>query len=173
MTDFDKALQFVFEHECEYDKHGNVVSENVDGDAGGVTKYGIDKRSHPELDIENLTANQAAEVYRKEYWERNHCDQLDCPLNKVHFDNCVNLGVGQAVKLLQRVCGAHDDGVWGPNTKAAVTAACKVRSAETVAKQVIEKKRQFYKDLAEAKPHLAKFKNGWLNRTNDLEKAIV
>jgi lysozyme family protein len=83
------------------------------------------------------------------------------------------MGAGQAVKLLQRVCGAHDDGAWGPNTKAAVIAACKVRSADVVARQVIEQKRDFYEKLAEAKPALAKFKQGWLNRTNDLEKGIV
>ena len=178
MSDFEKALKFVFEHECEFKKghYGDmdyVVSENVDNDPGGLTKWGIDKRSHPELDIENLTEEQAIEIYRKEYWEKYHCDQLDWPLNKVHFDNCVNMGAGQAVKLLQRVCGAHDDGAWGPNTRAAVIAACKVRSADVVAKQVIEKKRDFYEKLAEAKPALAKFKQGWLNRTNDLEKAIV
>jgi lysozyme family protein len=178
MNDFEKALQFVFEHECEFKKghYGDmdyVVSENVDNDPGGLTKWGLDQRSHKDVSIETLTKEQATEIYRKEYWERNYCDTLDWPLNKVHFDNCVNMGAGQAVKLLQRVCGAHDDGAWGPNTKAAVVAACKVRSAEVVAKQVIEKKREFYEKLAEAKPALAKFKQGWLNRTNDLEKAIV
>jgi lysozyme family protein len=150
-----------------------VVSENVDNDPGGVTKWGIDKRSHPDLDIESLTEEQATEVYLNEYWNKYHCDQLDWPLNTVHFDNCVNMGAGQAVKLLQRVCGAHDDGAWGPNTKAAVIAACKVRSADVVAKQVIDHKRDFYEKLADAKPALAKFKQGWLNRTNDLQKVIV
>lgn len=178
MSDFEKALKFVFEHECVYAKGhwgslDHVVSENVDNDPGGLTKWGLDQRSHKDVSIETLTKEQATEIYRKEYWERNHCDTLDWPLNKVHFDNCVNMGAGQAVKLLQRVCGAHDDGAWGPNTKAAVIAACKVRSADVVAKQVIEKKREFYEKLAEAKPALAKFKQGWLNRTNDLEKAIV
>jgi lysozyme family protein len=178
MNDFEKALQFVFEHECEFKKghYGDmdyVVSENVDNDPGGVTKWGLDQRSHKDICIETLTKEEATEIYRKEYWERNRCHTLDWPLNKVHFDNCVNMGAGQAVKLLQRVCGAHDDGVWGPNTQAAIVAACRVRSADVVARQVIERKRDFYEKLAEAKPALAKFKQGWLNRTNDLEKAIV
>ena len=173
MSDFEKALKFVFAHECEYDKEGNVRSENVDGDAGGLTKYGIDQRSHPHVDIENLTAEQAAEIYRKEYWEKYHCDKLDWPLSLTVFDVAVNMGGGMAIKLLQRVCQTHDDGVWGPNTQAAVTAACKVRGPETVSLQVCVKRDEFYKNLAESKPHLAKFEKGWLNRVEDLRKAIV
>lgn len=176
--DFIRALEFVLAHECVYEKghYGSlrhVISENVDGDAGGLTKWGLDQRSHPGVDIESLTLEQAHDIYEKEYWKKNHCDEMDWPLNAVHFDNCVNMGAGQAVKLLQRVCGAHDDGAWGPNTKAAVVAACKVRGAREVALQVIQKKAKFYTDLVDAKPHLAKFENGWLNRTNDLKNAIV
>lgn len=179
MSDFEKSLKFVFEHECVFKKgHWDdmdfVCSENHSKDPGGLTKYGIDQRSHPNVDIENLTEAQAAEIYRKEYWERHHCDQLNWPLCLVHFDNCVNMGAGQATKLLQRVCGAHDDGAWGPNTKAAVVAACKVRSSDVVAKQVVELKRKFYKDLVIKNPEqYAEFEDGWLNRTNDLEEAIV
>lgn len=178
MRNFEKALKFVLEHECEYKKGhwgdiNYVVSENVEGDSGGLTKWGLDQRSHKEVDIESLTLEQASEIYRKEYWEKHNCDQMDWPLSAVHFDNCVNMGAGQAVKLLQRVCGTRDDGAWGPNTRAAMVAACKVRSADVVAKQVIERKRQFYKDLVDAKPQLVKFEQGWMNRTNDLEKAIV
>jgi lysozyme family protein len=173
MTDFDKALKFVFDHECEYDKNGKVRSENVDGDAGGLTKYGIDQRSHPDVDIENLTVEKAAEIYRKEYWEKHHCDKLDWPLSLAIFDIAVNMGGGMAIKLLQRVCQTVDDGAWGKNTQAAVTAACKVRGPETVALQVCVLRDQFYNNLAESKPHLAKFKNGWLNRVEDLRKEIV
>lgn len=173
MTDFEKALKFVFEHECEYDKNGNVRSENVDGDAGGLTKYGIDQRSHKNVCIESLTAEKAAEIYRKEYWEKYHCDKLEWPVSLVTFDCAVNMGGGMAIKLLQRVCQTHDDGAWGPNTQAAVTAACKIRGAETVALQICVKRDEFYKNLADSKPHLAKFEKGWLNRVEDLRKAIV
>jgi lysozyme family protein len=172
MSYFEKALKFVFDHECEYDKHGNVVSENVDGDAGGLTKYGIDKRSH-DIDIENLTAEQAGDIYRKEYWEKYHCDKLEWPLSLAVFDCAVNMGGGMAIKLLQRVCQTQDDGAWGPNTQAAVAAACKVRGVETVALQICVKRDEFYNNLAESKPHLAKFEKGWLNRVEDLRKAIV
>ena len=178
MSDFKKALKFVLEHECVFAKHhygdmAFVISENVEGDSGGLTKFGIDKASHQDVDIENLTLGQAAEIYLKEYWDKFKCEEFTWPLNAVHFDNCVNMGARQAVKLLQRATGAHDDGAYGPITKAHVMAACQVRGTATVAAQVIEAKRAFYKSLVEEKPHLAKFKEGWLNRTSDLQNAIV
>jgi len=178
MTDFDKALKFVLEHETVYAKghYGDMkfaVSENITNDAGGLTKFGIDQRSHPDVDIENLTLEQASEIYRKDYWEKHKCYDLPWPVNAVHFDNCVNMGPSQAIKLLQRTVGAHDDGVWGPNTRVSLMAACKVRSADVVALQICSKKEDFYVKLVEQKPHLGKFKEGWLNRVNDLEKAIV
>lgn len=178
MSDFKKALQFVIEHECVYKKGhwgdmNYVVSENEDNDPGGVTKYGIDQRSHPDVDIENLTLEQASDIYKKEYWDKHNCEQFAWPLNAVHFDNCVNMGAKQATKLLQRVCGSHPDGIFGQTTKAFVAKACDVRSTAVVAAQVVEAKRKFYEDLAEQKPKLARFKNGWLNRTNDLNKFIV
>jgi lysozyme family protein len=178
MSDFKKAVAFVLDHECVYKKgHWGdmdyVKSENVNNDPGGLTKYGIDKRSHPDVDIENLTRDQAIEIYEKEYWNKYHCNELTWPLNLVHFDNCVNMGAGQALKLLQRVCGAHDDGKWGPITKAFVFKSCDVRSAAVVACQVIDLKRNFYNKLAEKDTKLAEFKEGWLNRTEDLQKAIA
>jgi lysozyme family protein len=178
MSDFKRALQFVLEHECVFAKHhygdmAFVVSENEANDPGGLTKFGIDKASHPDVDVENLTLEQSSEIYRKEYWDKFHCEELAWPLNAVHFDNCVNMGARQAIKLLQRAAGAHDDGVWGPSTKAYTMAACKVRGTAAVALNVIEAKQYFYEKLAEQKPQLARFKQGWLNRTLDLQKAIV
>src|SRR6478735_11274468 len=37
--------------------------ENVPGDPGGPTKYGIDQRSHPDVNIRALTKEQAKAIY--------------------------------------------------------------------------------------------------------------
>lgn len=178
MNKFEKALKFVLEHETVFAKghYGDMnfaVSENVEGDAGGLTKFGIDQRSHPNVDIEALTVERAGEIYKEVYWERNGCEDMPWPVCAVHFDNCVNMGPKQAVRLLQRVVGSKDDGAYGPATKAALTAACDTRGSERVALEICSQKKSFYEKLVEAKPHLAKFKNGWLNRVNDLKDTIV
>jgi len=36
-------------------------------DPGGETKYGISKRSYPDLDIANLTRDEAAAIYERDY----------------------------------------------------------------------------------------------------------
>jgi len=172
-TNFDRALKFVLEHECVFKKghwgdFDYVVSENEENDPGGVTKWGLDARTHGP-DVADLKLAEATEIYRREYWHKHHCEELEWPLCAVHFDNCVNMGPGQAVKLLQRAVGTSDDGAWGPQTRAAVTAACKVRSVSVVALQVVEKKRDFYESLCEIRPAMERFKQGWLNRANDLQ----
>lgn len=69
---------------------------NDPDDPGGETKWGISKRAHPELDIYNLTREQAIEIYRVEYWKASGADKMTWPLCLVHFDAAVNSGVGSA-----------------------------------------------------------------------------
>lgn len=91
---FEKAVAFVLKHEGGY--------INDPRDPGGETKYGISKRAYPALDIKNLTEEQAKAIYRLDYWDRGGCNSLDWPLCFVHFDSCVNLGVGRATALKEK-----------------------------------------------------------------------
>jgi lysozyme family protein len=175
MKDFEQALDFCLRHESVYAKghYGDlkwVVSENEDGDPGGVTKYGIDQRSHPEVDVENLTPAQAREIYFREYWEKAHCAEMVWPLSQVHFDGCVNTGIGQQTKFIQRAAGVIADGKWGPNTKRALMEAVNDLGAAAIARHACDQKETFYRQLAINKPKLARFLDGWLNRLNDLRK---
>ena len=65
-------------------------------DPGGETKYGIAKRAHPELDIKNLTLEQAQDIYRREYWNAAACDMHPWEDAICTFDCAVNQGVGFA-----------------------------------------------------------------------------
>ena len=67
--DFLEAMKFIFEHENVLSR-GKVVAEHDSKDPGGTTKYGIDARSHPGVDIENLTEQQALNIYWEE-WKSN------------------------------------------------------------------------------------------------------
>lgn len=96
-------------------------------DAGGETKYGISKAAFPDLDIKNLTLDQAKDIYLKFYW---HYDALISQrvANKL-FDLTVNIGQTHAVRLLQLALGAIQagpivaDGKWGAQTMEAANAA--------------------------------------------------
>lgn len=100
------------------DSEGGYV--NNPADPGGETKFGISKRSYPDLDIANLTLDQAKAVYLRDFWN---------PLGDAHpaikfqcFDFAVNSGIGTAIRKLQLAVGVADDGHWGPKSAAALAA---------------------------------------------------
>lgn len=68
-------------------------------DAGGLTKYGISQRWHPEVDIANLTRAQAIEIYRNEYWANSGAALMPWPIDLIVFDCRVN----QTVALTRKI----------------------------------------------------------------------
>lgn len=105
-----------------------TVSPAVEGgyvnnprDPGGETKYGISKRSYPNLDIKNLTLDQASAIYRSDFWDVCCCDDLPAPIAGFVFDASVVQGQGWAPKMLQAAVGTATDGVIGPKTVAAIS----------------------------------------------------
>jgi lysozyme family protein len=90
------------------------------------TKYGVSAAAYPNLDIENLTLDQAKAIYEPDYWIRAGCDALPDVLRFDVFDTAVNSGVGLAGMLLQKALGdsykGKIDGDVGPKTRAAIAA---------------------------------------------------
>jgi hypothetical protein len=70
-------------------------------DPGGETKWGIAKRFHPDVDIENLTPEEATWIYYTEYWKPSGAGQLPFPLCLVVFDTAVLCGVSRAKQFLR------------------------------------------------------------------------
>lgn len=96
MSNFDKAFEEVLLIEKGY--------ANSKYDKGGETKYGIAKRFYPNLDIKNLTIDQAKEIYRKDYWDikflgLDKINQYDIQVEL--FDTGVNMGVKTSAKMFQ------------------------------------------------------------------------
>lgn len=158
--DFAAALGFLFQHENVYDANGNVITENVAGDSGGLTKFGIDQASHPDIDIKNLTVTEAAAIYREDYWDEINGDNIKWPLSFVLMDIAVNNGVYRAATWLQSICNVAIDGKIGPKTTAAAN-----RWPSRYAFKLLFKREDFYRTIATGSK--AKFLKGWLNRNND------
>lgn len=157
---FDKWFEWLMKWEGE-------VYENDPDDAGGETKYGIDKRSHPELDIRNLTREQAKDIYRREYWGRVKADELPYPVGEVVADIAVNNGPVRAAKWLQEAIGAAPDGIIGPRTLVAANRL----PAQSLALALIHRREIFYRSIARG--NQAKFLRGWLNRNNSLKDTFT
>ena len=91
MSFFDSAFELIVGIE------GSLTNDPQD--PGGLTKYGISQRSHPDLDIANLTLDQAKALYRAEYWDVCACDLLPWERALCVFDTAVNQGPGAARSL--------------------------------------------------------------------------
>ena len=112
MNDFDRAFQIIVGEEGGY--------VNDPSDPGGETKYGIAKRFHPNVDIKNLTLDQAKDIYREDYWNLIRGDLLPWPLNAYVFDGAVNESVHEAIILLQKTLDVKQDAILGQHTLAAI-----------------------------------------------------
>jgi lysozyme family protein len=155
---FLKAFDYVMYHEGGY--------VNDPQDAGGETKYGISKRSYPNLDIKKLTRDQARQIYFVDFWMKAKCEDItDENIAAKLFDLCVNMGIAQAVKLIQRALRAAgkevvEDGIIGSATLAAVNGA---DSTDLLAALKSEA-AGYYRLVAKINPTQRRFIEGWLLR---------
>lgn len=108
---FQDAFERLMLHEGGY--------VNDPDDPGGETRWGISKRSYPHLDIRTLSREQAAVLYRRDFWDRIHGDKLPDGVAFQMFDFAVNSGIETAIRALQRALDVSDDGHWGPVSQAA------------------------------------------------------
>lgn len=152
---FDEAFEKLIGHEGGY-------SFNL-RDPGGETKFGISKRSYPKENIKGLTLERAKAIYKRDFWDKCHIDELPKSVWFDIFDTAVNSGVATAIKLLQRSVGSKDDGIWGPNTAKAVQEANPARLSRVYNGHRLN----YYTNLGDFKT----FGKGWVRRvaTNLIE----
>jgi lysozyme family protein len=101
---------------------------NTPGDPGGATMNGIIQSEYdlylqthglPIQSVRNITKPQGEAIYLNGYWLPN-VPKLSAGLDLCVFDTDVNMGPGQGTMILQHVLGIGVDGIWGPQTNAAV-----------------------------------------------------
>ena len=73
----------------------------------------------PTQPVRNITYAQGESIYLNSYWLPN-CPTLPPGLDLCVFDTNVNMGPGEGTMILQYVLGISVDGIWGPQTAAAV-----------------------------------------------------
>lgn len=163
---FDFCVDFVLAHETEYNANGSVKVEHDPSDPGGTTKYGIDQRDHPEVDVANLTLQQAKQIYRLDEWARCRCEELKAPWDLALFDTAVNIGSSRAVRMMQEALGVTVDGHIGPKTLAAAEA-----SSITAVERFLDLREKYYRGLSLTLR--ASYLKGWLNRVANLRAASI
>ena len=146
------------------EREGGYVNDPVD--PGGETKYGISKKAYPNVDIKNLTVDDAVEMYKNDYWIPAKVERLPDKLQGQYFDMVVNQGRAKAAKILQRACNGKNknkidvDGGLGPATR---------RALDGVELERVRAYRvKYYADLVTKKPEQDKFYFGWFKRSMEV-----
>ena len=162
---FSAALAEILKHEGTYANHPR--------DPGGETMLGVTKRvweawtGKPEKNMRGLTVEMVAPVYRKNYWDVLHCDELPPALALCVFDFGVNAGPARAARYLQKLVGAAQDGAMGPATVGAVKLWVAQHGAAQAVRDYQQLRRGYYRQLGT----FATFGKGWLRRVDDVESA--
>lgn len=156
MSSLPQAFAFIAIWEWGNRKDGGYTNDPVD--PGGETKWGISKKSYPDIDIKSLTKEEALIIYEKDYWLKIGADTMEKKLAIACFDSAVNCGVGRTRSWLVELEKEKEK---NPQ-----------RSESWAARWMIQRRTQYYLDLVKKKPALNKYIKGWLNRVNDLSKYV-
>jgi len=142
-------------------------------DPGGVTNMGITRaalscaRGHAvsKSDIRNLTRDEAAEIYRRNYWAAIRGDELPDGLDAVMFDHAVNSGPKAAVRTLQAGLDLPQNGLMGMRT---LKVARSVDLEELIPK-LCRARMNFLQRLST----WIVFRRGWIARVKAIEREAL
>lgn len=174
MSRFDDCLAYVLKSEGYY--------SDDKADHGGATKWGVTQASYDRWRAKNaktlrhvrdMEADERDAIYFEDYWMPGKCGQMPVPLDYVHFDGCVNHGVGQANKFVQRALGVAADGDIGPQSIRALQEDIAAGKVDDLTRSVLDQRRSFYHHLAENDPSQERFLNGWLNRLDSISHLVL
>lgn len=148
-------------------------------DPGGPTNRGVtiavfaawrgvtvtpENRDFLVAELRAMSHADAAQIYRRQYWEPVGADQLPPPLALAVFDFAVNSGTIRAVRHLQAVLGCTVDGHIGRVT---LTAAQQCENPLQMALLLNERRRAYLRKLST----FFRFGRGWLRRVDGIEAA--
>jgi len=156
MADFNKAIGKTLAHE------GGAKFTDDPSDRGGATKYGISQRAYPNVDIRNLTEQQARDIYKRDYWDRIRGDEITSQaIAENIFDTAVNMGVRTASRLAQVALEIEPaDGIIGSQSLKTINAA---DESLFIANYTIAKIAR-YAYICNRNKSQKKYLLGWINR---------
>jgi lysozyme family protein len=174
MAKLEISLITIWGHEGGFQKLKGDPGNWTGGAIGyGVlkgTKYGISAASYPDLDIENLTLQQAANIYRRDFWNRLRLDDVKNQIIATEvLDTSINCGLGTGGRILQSAINLTNypnkdltvDGNIGPLTIAAVNNHPRPPALYKML-NVLQGMR--YVEIIERFPEREQFVNSWMTR---------
>jgi lysozyme family protein len=150
---------------------------NLHGDSGGITNFGISLsfyKNHVKVDatsedIKNLSMQQAEDIYKRYFWDRNRYDEIEGQEIATRLlDLAVNCGAPHSNSFIQRAINKLKpsehllvDGQMGIATIKAINGLYE----PALYNQFILEASRYYHEIAKHGNNQI-FLNGWLNRLN-------
>jgi lysozyme family protein len=163
---FQEAVKAVLGFEGGYandpdDRGGETNFGVTAGTLAAARKAGVVDRS----DVKGLTRDEAAKIYKSQFWDKYGLGELPQPVGLVMFDLNVNHGPGGMAKIAQRAVNDLGkrlgiDGRWGAQTRAAVKALAEA-DPKGFAAALLRERKAYYDGIISRNPSQAKFKKGW------------
>lgn len=118
-----------------------------------------------EADIRAMTRDDAARIYRVQWWDRYGYGAFTDSIATKLLDLSVNMGPDRAHRIFQQAineCGIHTtvDGALGPKTRLNA-GLC---PEETLLVELREAARTFYIAIIANNPKCTRYKKGWVRR---------
>jgi lysozyme family protein len=156
---FNNCVSIVLKNEGGFQANPSDWGNWVNGKLIG-TKFGIAARYFPDVDIVNLTEEQAKEIYYKWYWLKMNLEGIQDELSVLHiFDMGVNAGRKRSIQIAQEIVRVKKDGICGDITKNAINGYWGFKD------EFITARIDYYKKIAKVRNNNI-FLNGWINRVS-------
>lgn len=166
MNKFETAFQELIGNEGGYKAEKTDRMDWTGGKIGiGIlkgTKFGISAGTYPELDIKNLTLDEARNIYKRDWWDRFKGDAMPYEIGFQVFDSEVNHGRRTGVKFLQKALGFKEDDTDGLVGNVTLTAVSKANEDQLLLRYLAVRLRYFT-----CIPTWNTYGRGWANRVAD------
>lgn len=144
---------------------------NDPNDSGGATNKGVTlatfRRYKGEgatvADLKAITDEDWTAIYKQMYWDKFKADEIK---SQTVANLCVDwlwMSGTKAIKYVQRLVGATEDGIVGKQTLARLNA-----KGESLVLDIYNYRKDFYHRIVANRPSQKRFLRGWLNRLNAL-----
>lgn len=161
-SSFNDAFDFLIKSDVE-----GELSDLKD-DRGGLTKFGLSERTYPNLDIRNLTKDDAKKIYQKDWWSILYNDISSQKIVNALFITIINVGARPGHILMQKAINVlikddiEVDGLFGLETLDALNKCDPDQLLNTFTLILIQ---YYYNlDVGRGNNRLTSYLRGWVRR---------
>ena len=144
---------------------------NDPNDSGGATNKGVTLATYRRYkgesasidDLKAITDEDWDAIFKTMYWDKVKADNI---ASQAVANLCVDwlwMSGTNAIKYVQRLIGATEDGIVGKQTLAKLNA-----KGDGLVLPIYNYRKDFYHRIVASRPNKKRFLRGWINRLNAL-----